>query len=329
MKLGTKIAGGFGLMLTLTMILGAVTIVNMRKVDTLSDALAAEHVPEVRIAGELERAAQSAMLHMTEYGLTESTPSLVKGREHLAEVAAKLDEAAALAAGAENLVVLRKQVGEARAVYDRFVTSLGEMACRKFCAACCSRNVTMTTLEGLHFLNGLAADGRAPELAALTRGPRDQGFRPRWTTNQMAAFCREGREPPEDAVDHDDSRCPFLADDACALYGLRPFGCRCMVSRQPCGARGYADVDDWILTVNTVFLQTIEHIDRPGCFGNLQDVLLALAPEAQRAAYAAGKPPADAPGLIPNHPAPMLLVPPEHRARMAPILAEIQRGMEG
>jgi hypothetical protein len=212
------------------------------------------------------------------------------------------------------------------AVYDRFCGSLGDLACRKYCADCCSRNVTLTTLEGLFLLRELPPDQGARLQSALADGVSGSRFRPRWTTNQMAGFCREGREPPEDVVDHDGSRCPLLVDEACSIYGLRPFGCRCMVSRHPCGARGYADMDDWVLTVNTVFLQMIEHIDRPGCFGNLQDVLPALAAQKARTAYADGRPPCGAPGLIANHPAPMLMVPPEHQVKMKPILAEIQQG---
>lgn len=213
------------------------------------------------------------------------------------------------------------------AVYDRFCQTIGDLACRKYCDDCCSRNVTMTTLEGLHLLNGLPSGEKAQCLDALAGPDAGGGFRPRWTTNQMAAFCREGREPPEDAAIPDPSRCPLLADRACSLYGSRPFGCRAMVSRNPCRKRGFADMDEWVLTVNTVFLQLIEHLDRPGCFGNMRDVVLALTPAERLKAYEDGRPPVEAPGLIPNHPAPVLLVPPEHQTRLQPILAEIQQGL--
>jgi len=213
------------------------------------------------------------------------------------------------------------------ALYDRVCESLGNLACRKHCADCCSRNVTMTTLEGLHLLEGLDPGEQGACLASLAQDPGGTIFRPRWTTNQIAARCRDGQDPPQDEAVHDGSPCRLLSDAACPLYAVRPFGCRCMVSRQPCADRGYADVDDWVLTVNTVFLQTIEHIDRPGCFGNMQDVLLALGREDRRAAYREGQPPLDAPGLIANRPAPVLMVPPEHRGRVQPILEEMQRGM--
>jgi Fe-S-cluster containining protein len=212
-------------------------------------------------------------------------------------------------------------------VYDQFCDSLDNLACCKFCADCCSRNVTMTTLEGLHLLQGLDAAQQAECLAALRQGADRGIFRPRWTTNQIAALCRDGHEAPDDDVLHDGSRCSLLSDAACSLYGLRPFGCRCMVSRQACATKGYADVDDWVLTVNTVFLQTIEHIDRPGCFGNMQDVLLSLDQDEWRAAYRDGRPPVEASRLIPNQPAPMLMVPPEHQMKMRAILAEIQQGL--
>ncbi|MBW1709950.1 MAG: hypothetical protein JRJ73_08730, partial [Deltaproteobacteria bacterium] len=32
-------------------------------------------------------------------------------------------------------------------IYDEFVAKL-DIACEKYCADCCTRNVTMTTLEG-------------------------------------------------------------------------------------------------------------------------------------------------------------------------------------
>ena len=215
------------------------------------------------------------------------------------------------------------------AVYDRFCQSLGDLACRKFCADCCSRHVTLTTLEGLHLLQGLDTVRQGDCLAILARDADQNVFRPRWTTNQIATRCREGQDPPDDDVVHDGSCCSFLTDAACSLYAVRPFGCRCMVSRHSCSTQGYADVDDWVLTVNTVFLQTIEHIDRPGCFGNLQDVLLALGREDWQAVYRDGRPPTEASGLLPNQAAPMLMVPPEHRERMQPLLAEMQRGMAG
>ena len=73
---------------------------------------------------------------------------------------------------------------------------------------------------------------------------------------------------------------------------------------------------DFTLTVNHVFLQTIEHLDRPGFTGNLSDVLAAFS-------YASGNPTDQPVNLIPNQPLKILFVPPAHRDRLQPILNKL------
>ena len=53
----------------------------------------------------------------------------------------------------------------------------------------------------------------------------------------------------------------------------------------------------------------------------------ALGRDDWRAAYCNGRPSTEAFRLIPNQPAPVLMVPPEHQTKMKPILAEIQQGL--
>ena len=117
---------------------------------------------------------------------------------------------------------------------------------------------------------------------------------------------------------------PFWRTGACPYYRRRPFGCRCFVSRRRCGDHGYADVDDWVLTANTVFLQTIENLNRPGCFGNFSDVLLALADGAMNTKAAQPSPACEAAGLLVNQPTTALMIPPEHRERIQPLLEDIR-----
>jgi hypothetical protein len=108
---------------------------------------------------------------------------------------------------------------------------------------------------------------------------------------------------------------------------LRPYGCRCLVSRHNCGQTGYAEIDDFVLSVNTVFLQTIEHIDAGGCTGNLVDVLQAMSEDQNRQAYCSSTLHCSANRLIPNQPIQVLMIPPEHRKKMEPIL-EALRGIK-
>jgi hypothetical protein len=150
-------------------------------------------------------------------------------------------------------------------------------------------------------------------------------FRPLLTTNRIAELCRQGREIPEEAFGDPAEICPLLEENACPVYSLRPFGCRCLVSRVPCRESGTAEMPDFVLTVNTVFLQMIEHLDATGCTGNLADVLLCLLSAENRHAYEEGRLSCNATGLIGNHPLTVLMVPPEHRNRLQPILGALAK----
>jgi hypothetical protein len=83
-------------------------------------------------------------------------------------------------------------------------------------------------------------------------------------------------------------------------------------------------MDEAVVAVNTLFLQTVEHVDAEGCSGNLLDVLDVLASEEKRAAYAGGVLHCTGNGLIPNRPIKVLMVPPEHRQRIEPILQRLK-----
>jgi hypothetical protein len=83
-------------------------------------------------------------------------------------------------------------------------------------------------------------------------------------------------------------------------------------------------MDEALVAVNTLFLQTIEHVDAEGCSGNLLDVLDVLADEEKRAAYASGKLHCSGNGLIANRRMNVMMVPPEHRHRIEPILQRLR-----
>jgi hypothetical protein len=97
-----------------------------------------------------------------------------------------------------------------------------------------------------------------------------------------------------------------------------------MMSGRKCSETGYADMDDFVMSVNTVFLQAIEHIDVDGFFGNMVDVLRVLASEPLRQDYRDNRLDVTGAKLIPNRPLAILVVPPEHQIRMAPILQTLQ-----
>jgi hypothetical protein len=208
-------------------------------------------------------------------------------------------------------------------IYEKFTDSL-DLACKKYCDHCCTSGVTLTTLEGYKVIDRLISETEAEFIPKIRSAAGEHRFRPQITTNRFARLCADGIEPPDEITGQNRQACPVLLDHQCPIYELRPFGCRCLISRHYCGKKGYAEMDDFVLSVNTVILQTIEHVDAKGCSGNLVDVLETMWIEQNREAYRNGKLHCTGNGLIANQPLEVLMIPPEHRKRIEPILRELR-----
>jgi hypothetical protein len=209
-------------------------------------------------------------------------------------------------------------------IYDEFAATM-DLACQKSCAHCCTTHVTLTTLEGYYLVGHLPLESKA-ELREKIRTKRDTGrFRPQMTTNQLADLCAKGIDPPDVSPRATEKTCPLLNDLLCSLYEFRPFGCRCLVSKYNCTEKGYAEIDDFVLSVNTVIVQTIEHLDGTGCTGNLTDLLEVMLNSENWSTYEKGALSCPENGLVRNHALTVLMIPPEHRARMQPILKSLRQ----
>jgi len=208
------------------------------------------------------------------------------------------------------------------ALYENFAASL-DLACKRSCAHCCTTRVTLTTVEAFKIIMDLESNPQVDWIEKIEQAAAQTHFQPKITTNQLANLCAQGLEPPEEESGGW-LACPFLTDDLCPIYAVRPFGCRCLLSRHDCGTEGHADMDDYVLSVNTVFLQCIEHMDDSGCTGNLLDVLEMMASEENRRAYENKTLQCSGVGLIANQPLNILMIPPEHRTKMEPILKSLQ-----
>lgn len=206
-------------------------------------------------------------------------------------------------------------------IYDRFIGRF-PVACQKFCARCCTCNVTLTTLEARKIVQALDFDSQRNFLNILKKQMAGPRFLPKITTNRLADLCLSGGDPPEEEIDPSWGHCPLLTDKACPVYEARPFACRCMVSSRRCADSGAADMDDLILTVNHIFLQYIEHLDKNGSSGNLSDVLAQFIIQESGDSGDAAPPRQNT--LIANTPMRALMVPPEHRETIAPILEAIR-----
>lgn len=209
-------------------------------------------------------------------------------------------------------------------LYDTVCTA-SDRFCTKGCALCCTANVTLTTLEAGLILSFCEARGGLPRRAALEAAVRRPRFRPAMTINHLAELCARGVDGPDEAADPAAGPCPLLDADLCSIYAVRPFGCRAMQSRSDCRRSGAADMPDWILSANTLFLQFIEALDTGGICGNLSDILLFLDAPEHRAAFESGASLDPPQGMPVNRAIPVLMIPPEHRPRLVGLAQSLQR----
>lgn len=213
-------------------------------------------------------------------------------------------------------------------IYDNFIAGL-DLACRIHCSECCTRNVTMTTLEGYNLFHDVSAENKKKLFKKILSESCKDRFVPAMTINRLAQLCALGKENiPCEETDPSLGKCPFLEKDECPLYEKRPFGCRCFVSAYDCKARGYAEIDSFVLTVNNLFLQFIEHIDAEGYSGNLTDILLYIESKIESKKNN-GVVNCDFPGLlsgklVQNYPITVLQIPPEHRIKIKPLLEALK-----
>lgn len=215
-------------------------------------------------------------------------------------------------------------------VYDKF-TAGTERACRRHCACCCTCNVTGTTLEGWLILDRLTS-GAAENGQVLERLPENAPgarFQPRLTINEMVGFCVQGKTLPEEQNNPGAGHCPLLDGDMCSLYPVRPFGCRAMLSTMNCAVGTEAHMPPLILSANNIVMQYIEALDRPGASGNMIDILLFLSDPTQRRAYKNRQDLRWPQPLRPNQPFPALMIPPEHRTAIEPLLQALKKITEG
>ncbi len=154
-----------------------------------------------------------------------------------------------------------------------------DFACRRGCASCCTRHVTITGVEAQIVLEHVVAGQMQQWLAARLETGLPES-RAGLTTNQLAQLCLEGEDPP---AEHRDSGgpCPFLEHDRCMIYPVRPFACRCFASTSSCRPGGCAVVEPAYLAAATAVSQIIEHLGQFDLWGNMLHVLYVIGCESE------------------------------------------------
>ncbi|MFP4446351.1 MAG: hypothetical protein ACLFPD_08910 [Desulfosudaceae bacterium] len=212
-------------------------------------------------------------------------------------------------------------------VYDEYAGSLA-LACHRGCAACCTTNVIITSLEAWILAAYLDQAGRADLFDTMEAAAHTYRQQPQQTLNSLAAAYHHqpGETPAAEEESAKRAACPLLSDEECPVYPARPFACRCLVSQSDCRKQGYARVEPLTITVGHVMQQYIEHVDRPGVTGNMLDLVPALRDRQRRDQYAAGEVSFLTGNFLENRPAVMLLAGAEEGPALEPILAALNRG---
>jgi methyl-accepting chemotaxis protein len=161
MKLGTKIGTGFGVVITLALILGVIAIWNMRSVSGLAGKLDGQFVPESTLASNIERNYLNLMLEIRGYGFTSDKKYLDKGMKFIEQIKKDLKDAKELASKSSELKSFQEQVEK---VLDRtadYEQLIGETKARSETMANLRKRLYDTALGILKNMDELKKDRKA------------------------------------------------------------------------------------------------------------------------------------------------------------------------
>jgi len=113
-KLGMRMALGFGVMIAIVLILGGVALWNTHRMNTQSVKMQTEYMPEVAVFSNIERNSLLTMFNMRGYGMSGENGYLEEARKFLSEVEKYLGEANALIVRYPDLAKMQEGVNNAQ-----------------------------------------------------------------------------------------------------------------------------------------------------------------------------------------------------------------------
>lgn len=126
LKLSAKLALGFGAIMLLVLLIGVITIVQLRAVQQKAKALTNEFIPLTEVSNQIAFSAQRAMYAQRGYRYTESEAFLKEGREHLNELRRLIGEAEVLTAKYLSLEQFKASVVSTRNALNEYERYLAE-----------------------------------------------------------------------------------------------------------------------------------------------------------------------------------------------------------
>ena len=132
-KIGGKLAFGFGMLIMIMGILGFVSIFQMRGVRVHTNRVDRELIPQVEGTNNVERNSLMTMYNMRAYSLTGEDEYLKQGRTYLGDMKESLNEAMEHANRYEDLTVLRESTDKAMgkaAEYEKLADEIESLTVR-------------------------------------------------------------------------------------------------------------------------------------------------------------------------------------------------------
>jgi len=126
LKLSSKIFGGFGIVLAITLILTGISLYIMRGVAGEAQVLSSRYMPQTRIAGEVERYVLKTVSEMQGYHFSHEDSYLKVSRQQLELAKKNLQEAAALTAKYPELKTLKENTDKAALKIKEYESLIGE-----------------------------------------------------------------------------------------------------------------------------------------------------------------------------------------------------------
>jgi methyl-accepting chemotaxis protein len=126
MKLSSKIFAGFGIILSIAMILMGISHYIMTGVDNQARILSSQFMPQTRIAGNIERATSKAVSAMRGFHAAYDPSFLSVSRDQLKTVKNDLQEAAQLTSQFPDLKLLKENAVKAAAMTTEFETVIND-----------------------------------------------------------------------------------------------------------------------------------------------------------------------------------------------------------
>ena len=165
----------------------------------------------------------------------------------------------------EHTMNVKENIPGLKKIYTAFEEKTLEYkttaACDKGCGFCCKEagSIDITTLEGLVIRRTMKGFSRSRQ-KSLTK-----------------IFQQEIRKREEKVM----APCPFLMkNNACMIYGVRPFSCRRIYSTHVCARENPPAVNRKVMEAADQTIKELQQLDHTGYSGHLSYILYMLSTPA-------------------------------------------------